>query len=181
MNTNEKKCQFCSENIKIDAIKCKFCLSDLNSKNIDLQKENIENKNISEKIKCPKLWNRFIILIMVLPFIIEIISFSSSLIFGGLVYLSYWWLLPSCLLTSYLCFLDSRLLDKQSVKIRFSILFGFIFPPVYLFIRGSALNKKFNLGFLKSQLIFFAYILITIIYAIFGYFLEKLFLLIVLN
>jgi len=53
---------------------------------------------------------------------------------------------------------DEKQLNKAKVKINNALIWGAIVVPVYCYLRGSAINKIYNLGGLKSQWVFLCWI-----------------------
>ena len=53
---------------------------------------------------------------------------------------------------------DEKQLNKAKVKINNGLIWGAILVPVYCYLRGSAINKIYNLGGLKSQWVFLCWI-----------------------
>ena len=53
---------------------------------------------------------------------------------------------------------DEKQLNKAKVKINNALIWGAVFVPVYCYLRGSAINKIYNLGGLKSQWVFLCWI-----------------------
>ncbi len=53
---------------------------------------------------------------------------------------------------------DEQQLNKAKIKINNALIWGAIFVPVYCYLRGSAMNKIYNLGGIKSQWVFLSWI-----------------------
>ena len=73
------------------------------------------------------------------------------------------WTLFYMSLNSLTCNMDSKELKKHNINIEKAVFWGAVFVPVYIYIRGSALNKIYNLGGLKSQWAFLTWIILFII------------------
>jgi hypothetical protein len=61
---------------------------------------------------------------------------------------------------------DEKQLSIANIKINNGLIWGAIFVPVYCYLRGSALNKKYNLGGVNSQWVFLCWIGSAIISAL---------------
>jgi|TARA_B100001964_G_C13748641_1_gene386434 hypothetical protein len=57
-----------------------------------------------------------------------------------------------------IAYYDEKQLNKAKVKINNALIWGAVFVPVYCYLRGSAINKIYNLGGLKSQWVFLCWI-----------------------
>ena len=53
---------------------------------------------------------------------------------------------------------DEKQLIKANIKINNGLIWGALLVPVYCYLRGSALNKRYNLGGLNSQWVFICWI-----------------------
>jgi len=73
------------------------------------------------------------------------------------------WMIFYASLNGFISDLDSKALKKSNINIKRAIFWGVIFVPVYIYIRGSTLNKIYNLGGLKSQWAFLTWILVFIV------------------
>jgi hypothetical protein len=73
------------------------------------------------------------------------------------------WTVFYSVLNGYTCNLDSKELKKHNIDIDKAIFWGAVFVPAYIYIRGSTLNKIYDLGGLKSQWAFITWIVLFII------------------
>lgn len=55
------------------------------------------------------------------------------------------------------CALDAEDLKEKNIIIKYPALMGACLVPVYIYVRGSKLNNKYKLGWLKSQTPFLAW------------------------
>ena len=53
---------------------------------------------------------------------------------------------------------DEKQLIKANIKINNGLIWGAFLVPVYCYLRGSALNKRYNLGGLNSQWVFISWV-----------------------
>jgi hypothetical protein len=53
---------------------------------------------------------------------------------------------------------DEKQLNKANIKINNALIWGALLVPVYCYLRGSSLNKVYNLGGVKSQWVFLCWI-----------------------
>ena len=53
---------------------------------------------------------------------------------------------------------DEKQLNKANIKINNALIWGAILVPVYCYLRGSSLNKVYNIGGIKSQWVFLCWI-----------------------
>lgn len=53
---------------------------------------------------------------------------------------------------------DEKQLNKAKIRINNALIWGAILVPVYCYLRGSAMNKIYNLGGIKSQWVFLSWI-----------------------
>ncbi len=67
-----------------------------------------------------------------------------------------------------LCLIDKYNLKKLDIEIHHGLLFALIFMPIYLYFRGVAINKNYNLGWFQSQYA----LLFWLVMSIMGMFLE---------
>ena len=160
MFTNKKDCPYCGEVIQAVATKCKHCFSEITNGNIDLKNINKENfftqflltKEIIILLLIPLLLLAFETLINHIPE--GNITSTIEQIFNGI-----WIILCVSFLNGFLCFCDAKFLEKHNIRIRFAGFMGFIFPPIYLIVRGIKLNKQKNIGTVKSHALLFLWIL----------------------
>jgi hypothetical protein len=52
---------------------------------------------------------------------------------------------------------DEKQLKKANIKINNAIIWGAVLVPVYCYLRGSRMNKIYNLGGIKSQWVFISW------------------------
>ena len=53
---------------------------------------------------------------------------------------------------------DEKELNKAKIKINNALIWGALLVPVYCYLRGSAMNKIYNLGGMKSQWVFLCWL-----------------------
>jgi hypothetical protein len=68
-----------------------------------------------------------------------------------------WWFIFIALINGILCDLDSRKLKEKNIELNKSFFWGAILVPVYLYMRGSSLNKIYKMGWLSSQAAFISW------------------------
>jgi hypothetical protein len=68
-----------------------------------------------------------------------------------------WWFVIIVFINGILCDLDSRKLKEKNIELNKSFFWGAILVPVYLYMRGSSLNKIYKMGWLRSQVAFIAW------------------------
>jgi len=110
----------------------------------------------------------YIVVVVLIPIISLFAIFELANIFSNYevsqdneafhnIYSWGWWFLIIVLINGLLCDLDSRKLEESNIKLNKSFFWGAILVPVYLYMRGSALNKIYRLGWLKAQIAFIAW------------------------
>jgi hypothetical protein len=186
MNSDEKNCPFCGELIKVVAIKCKHCKSDLvpNLTSVVDEKKSFHNENFNKadnfiEYKYELIPHGFIVslilFILVGVFIQITVSLgifesstsSSTMTPSGRfafneIYNGIGWTFFYLLVNTLLCQLDFYNLRKCGIYLKLGFISTFI-VPIYLYFRGTELNKIYSLGWGKSQLFFIAWIIVFII------------------
>ena len=63
---------------------------------------------------------------------------------------------------------DEKELNKAKIKINNALIWGAILVPVYCYLRGSSMNKIYNLGGIKSQWVFISWFVSFFLSALFA-------------
>ena len=158
MNTDEKNCPFCGEAIKSIAIKCKHCKSELNNA---INAVGIERNSKYELV--PHGFVVFnILLLIIIPSIIITVSIiifetgKTSLKFHEIYGDRRWVLLNLVYFISNI--MDYYKLKKLGVQVKYGVMTSLFLPPVYLYLRGTALNDRYKIGWGRSQLFFLGWL-----------------------
>ena len=175
MSNEEKDCPFCGEIVKAIAIKCKHCQSDLNnlgSLNKDrnsFDEGNFNKTNTRNDLKYELIPHGFVILnisyAIIGIFIQLIVSYSifKTEKFGYEfyeIYSSEKWRYLHFVVFSISGVLDFYNLKKLGIQVKYGLITSlFSILPVYLYLRGTKLNEIYELGWVKSQSFFIAWII----------------------
>ena len=115
---------------------------------------------MSKKIPLNKINNGWVVCLICIPFfgalIIEpifFIWFGNSIIPTILFYLC---------MNVVIIYQDQKQLELANIKIDNGLIWGAILVPVYTYLRGSAFNKKYNLG-VQSQWVFICWMISFVI------------------
>ena len=182
MNDDEKICPFCGETIKLIAIRCKHCNAELTS-NIPVNFSNESTKNLTNELmdSYKTMPQGYMVATVLLPILGTIFILFISDTFAGNkyssdeIYNSNNWFFLFAFLNGFFCFVDANKLERQGINMKYSQILGFILVPIYIYIRGTKVNHHFKLGWVKSQIIFIAWVVSYLISIPFEYYLINLF------
>jgi hypothetical protein len=178
MSNEEKKCPFCGEIVKTIALKCKHCKSELNNldplvedRNI-LNSETLNRKQIVNELKYELIPHGFIVSSIVFILIGIFIQIAISILIFDKgkyeytfeeIYYGKGWLWFHNIVFIMLSQLDYYNLKKIGIHVKYGFISSLIYTPVYLYLRGTELNKIYSLGWGKSQSFFIGWITLWII------------------
>lgn len=116
---------------------------------------------MTKKVPLNQINNGYAVFLIMIPVIGLFIEPFILNLFG---YDTFWpvWILYLVLNISTII-QDEKQLQAANIKINNAVIWGAILVPVYCYLRGSALNKIYNLGGIKSQWVFISWMISFII------------------
>ena len=120
------------------------------------QQENLIDET-AEKTPLNEINNGFAVFLISIPIIVALFIEPFIIIYFGLDTLMPL-LIVYLILNAIAITQDEKQLIKANIKINNALIWGAIFVPVYCYLRGSAMNKRYNLGGMNSQWVFFCWI-----------------------
>jgi hypothetical protein len=171
MNVEEKECPFCREIIKISAIKCKHCQSNLSAdaeaNRLPDSRDYLDSASSTSYQTVPHGYAVAAVLVPIISIVFSIsISYYLSFVRGNfsierfeLIYSGTFFTIGTVVLNSIFCIADQRALEKHGVKVKYGISMAILLVPVYLYFRGAAINKVYRIGWLKTQGSFIGWII----------------------
>jgi hypothetical protein len=165
MNSDEKQCPYCAELVKSNAIICKYCKSDLSRTDIKevSQGEVINKTHVHIQSEYSLMSHGYIVFVILFPIIFSLLevefSLASDYVDFEKNFNSNKWIWIPILVNGILCDLDQRSLKKFGIKLKYGTLWSLVLVPVYLYMRGTQLNATYRIGYLKSQIFFFLWLI----------------------
>ena len=165
MYSEDINCPFCGEVIKLIAIKCKHCKSELNNNTSSLDNKTITFSELKYEL-IPHGFIVFNISFLIIGTFIQILLSNAIFETGKSgyafdeIYDSSKWVFFYTAVSSIFSILDFYNLKKLGIQVKYGLIAALLFTPVYLYLRGTKLNEIYKLGWAKSQSFFIGWIMI---------------------